>query len=246
MADRYLSDTTAFNNYAKAFDLTFSNFVPLVVMVLIIVAFETVNSFIPFINLFITLLITTPLQYGMAGAYLKAAREEKFEIANMFDGFKENYGNIVLAGLLTTIFIILGFILLIIPGIILTIRLCMVPYLLMDKKMEAMDAIKGSWNMTRGYSWTIFGMWFIAILIAILGLIAMLVGFFVSIAIITAANAVLYNAVLRKKEGTIRITKKTDEPVKSLPAKKAPIKKAIVKTPTKKVPVKKKVTTKRK
>ncbi|MCK5277444.1 MAG: DUF975 family protein, partial [Cyclobacteriaceae bacterium] len=116
-------------------------------------------------------------------------------ISDMFDGFKKNYLNIVLANLLMFAIIGLGFIFLIIPGIILACRLAFVPYLVMDKNLEPVAAVEKSWEMTRGYGWKIFGMGMLAIPIFILGLICLFVGVIFALIWISAAFAAMYHAI---------------------------------------------------
>ncbi len=85
--------------------------------------------------------------------------------------------------------------LLIISGIIFAIKLSLVPYLVMDKKLDAVDAVKTSWDMTTGHSGTLFLMFLLAIPIFFLGFILLIVGIFPAIIWITAAFAVMYHAV---------------------------------------------------
>lgn len=144
--------------------------------------------------------LTGPIGMSANWLYLKAARKENFQLSDMFAVFKRNYWNAVLANLLTMIFVVIGLFLLIVPGFIVAIRLSFVSYLIIDKKLPAMDAIKQSWEMTKGHSWTIFGMILLAILIVIAGIICLGVGMIVSIAWISAAFAVLYYSVSNKKK----------------------------------------------
>ena len=58
--------------------------------------------------------------------------------------------------LMTILILIVGFILLIIPGVILLWRLYLAPYILVDKQTTSMDALSISWNMTKGYAWPIY------------------------------------------------------------------------------------------
>ncbi len=69
----------------------------------------------------------------------------------------------------------------------------------MDEKMEAIEALKTSWAMTKGYGWTIFGMAMLAFLIVIAGLLLCFVGVFISAMWITSSFAVLYHSVYVKK-----------------------------------------------
>ena len=141
------------------------------------------------------LLVFSVVKYGGNLMYLRAIRNEKFEISEMFDGFKKNYINIILANLLTFAIIGLGFVLLIVPGIILACRLAFVSYLVMDKNMEPVTAIEKSWEMTKGHGWQIFGMGLLIIPIVIGGLLCFIVGIVFSIIWISAAFASMYHAI---------------------------------------------------
>lgn len=141
------------------------------------------------------LLLLPVIKYGADLLFLRGARNEKIEMKVMFDGFKKNYLNIVLAHLLTAALIGIGIIMLIIPGIIVACRLAFVSYLVMDKGLEPIAAVEKSWAMTKGHGWTIFGMALLAILIAIAGLICLVVGILFSIQWISTAFASFYHAV---------------------------------------------------
>ena len=141
------------------------------------------------------LLFLPVLSYGSDLLYLRGVRNEKIDIRELFEGFKKNYLNIILANLLTFAIIGLGFLFLIVPGIILACRLAFVPFLVMDKDMEPVAAVEKSWEMTRGYAWTIFGMALLTLPIVIGGLICLFVGVIFSIIWISTAFAALYHAV---------------------------------------------------
>lgn len=143
-------------------------------------------------------LVVRPIQFGLSYLNLKAARGEKFEIKELFSPFKD-YGNVVLAGFLTALIVGFGTLFLIIPGIILACKLIFVPYIVLDKKMSATDAIKESWNMTDGHAWTVFGIGLLAFPIIIAGYICLFVGVFISIMWLYIAFASLYHAVRLEK-----------------------------------------------
>jgi uncharacterized membrane protein len=174
----------------------------------LIAFFEKEPDFVIFLILFIAIagvlstlfmfLVVRPIQFGLSYLNLKASREEKFEIKELFSPFKD-YGNVVLAGFLTALIVGFGTLFLIIPGIILACKLIFVPYIVMDKKMSATDAIKESWNMTDGHSWTVFGMILLAAPIVIAGYICFFVGVFISIMWIYIAIASLYHAARLEK-----------------------------------------------
>ena len=140
-------------------------------------------------------LVLSVLNYGGDLLFLRGIRNEKIEVREIFDGFKKNYLNIILANLLTFAIVGLGFIFLIVPGIILACRLSFVSYLVMDKNMEPVAAVEKSWEMTRGHGWKIFGMGLLVIPIIIAGLLCFIVGIIFAIIWISAAFAAMYHAV---------------------------------------------------
>lgn len=145
------------------------------------------------------ILVNGPVGYGVAFAYLKAARGDKLEIKDMFEAFK-NYWNVVLASLLVFVIIVIGLVLLIVPGIIFACKLVFTPYLVVERKMAVIEAIKESWRMTGGHAWKAFLIGLLAIPIGIAGLICFGVGVIISVMWITLAFASLYHAVAISEE----------------------------------------------
>jgi hypothetical protein len=139
--------------------------------------------------------VAGPIGYGASWVFLKAVRGERVEIRDIFSVFQRNYWNAVVANIVVSVIVGLGIVMLIVPGIIFACRLAFVPYLVVDRKMDVMDALRVSWDMTRGYGWHIFFMGFLAFWIAIGGLILLFVGIFVSIMWISTAFAAMYHAV---------------------------------------------------
>ena len=142
--------------------------------------------------------VAGPIDYGAKWVFLKAVRGERIEVKDIFFPFQRNYWNVVIANIVVGIIVGLGIFMLIVPGIIFACRLAFVPYLVVDREMDVMDALRVSWDMTRGYGWQIFLMGLLAIPIVILGLICFIVGVFVSVMWISAAFAVMYHAVAKK------------------------------------------------
>jgi hypothetical protein len=67
-------------------------------------------------------------------------------------------GRVILLSLLTTLLFFFGFLLLIIPGLILISGLVLAtPALVIESRPHATDAMGRSWALTRGHRWKIFG-----------------------------------------------------------------------------------------
>lgn len=191
-----------FSAYGHGWDQMWKQFLELF-LVLVISSLITglggwMVSWIPFISPLFSIFVSNPLNYGVSFAYLRAARTEKMEIQDMFAGFL-NYWNAVLAGLLVTVIVVVGLIFIIVPGIYFACKLAFTPYLVVDRKMQAIDAIKASWNMTNGYGWKVFLIGLLAIPVVIAGLICLGVGVIISMMWISMAFASLYHAVSLEK-----------------------------------------------
>jgi hypothetical protein len=92
---------------------------------------------------------------------LAAARDQRPRIRDVFD-FRRA-GTFFGASLLTSLAIIAGMVLLLVPGIIVAIALSFVTFYVVDKPaLGATDAIEASWKVTRGHRLQLFGLMFLA------------------------------------------------------------------------------------
>lgn len=207
--NQYVSDTTCLSNYGTGWKLIFASFWPLLAVTLIYAALRAPVDLIdslsnhvaglpPWLFLVAVLygvFVVGPITMGYAWVFLRAARREDFRITDLFSVFERNYWNAVGAGVLLFVTIVLGYLLLVVPGIILTCRLAFVGFLIVDRNMKVMESMRTSWAMTKGRGWSIFCMLVLALIVIIAGLIALFVGVFVSSMWIIAAFAVLYHSI---------------------------------------------------
>lgn len=138
--------------------------------------------------------------YGGKMIFVQAVRKIKPDFEYLIKGFMENYLHIILANLLVFALVVLGLFALIIPGIIIGCRLVFVSYIVMDKKLDPIEAVELSWKLTRGHGWTIFFMGFTSIFIILFGLMLLIVGIFPAIMWVSSSFATLYESVLKEKE----------------------------------------------
>lgn len=162
---------------------------------------DTMDSMLPFFLLpvFIgstlySLFILQPVSYGYQYSTMKAAREERVEAGDLLEGFR-NYGNVILSSILVSLLTIVGFIFLIVPGIIVACKLAFVPLLVVDKRMSAMEAIKTSWDMTNGHAFTVFALGFVSIFIVLGGMLFLIVGMVPAMIWVQTAFGTLYNTI---------------------------------------------------
>lgn len=87
---------------------------------------------------------------------LNIVRNGKAEFNDIIDYLKTDWKRILLVTILFGLFIGLGVVALIIPGIIVALGLSMCEFLLVDTKDKPMDIIKNSWNMMKNHKWEYF------------------------------------------------------------------------------------------
>ena len=206
--------TTVSGTFSHGWE-TMKKFFPELLLILLILGLFSlpmglVNSFVDersfgyiFFSIFNAaygLIIMAPLSYGASLLCLKAVRGESFNVNEIFFAYRRTL-QIALANILVGVVVGLGFELLIVPGIIFACKLSMVPYLMMDRNMEAVEAVRTSWNITKGYSWTIFGMGFLSFFIILAGVILLIVGVFPAIIWISVAFAAMYEGINVEEKG---------------------------------------------
>ncbi len=171
-------------------------------------SFGIFAAFFGLLAMLYAFLIAPVFEFGGNMIFVQAVRKIKPDFEYLIKGFMENYLHIVLANLLVFALIVLGLFALIIPGIIIACRLAFVSYIIMDKKLDPIEAVELSWKLTRGHGWTVFLLGFVSIFIIILGLILFIVGIFPAIIWVSSSFAALYESVLLEKEPSV-------EPVES-------------------------------
>ena len=109
------------------------------------------------IGLLYAFLFGNVIQVGVSGIRLNVYRGQGFRFVDLFSGLKQ-YWRIVGTMALYTLFVTLGFLCFFIPGIIVSLGLFEVPFLLADDpNLSGMDAIKKSWEDMRGHKGELFG-----------------------------------------------------------------------------------------
>ncbi len=102
-------------------------------------------------------LLAGPLMLGFI-IYLKRLRDdrENARLEVIFDGFND-FGRAFVATLLIGIFVFLWSLLLIIPGLVMSIAWSMTMFVIAeDRNISAMDAMRRSRDMMTGYKWKFF------------------------------------------------------------------------------------------
>lgn len=99
--------------------------------------------------------LSAPLLLGLYASYLRLVREEQMEMGDLFSQFSKTLAGIALQFLMGLV-IVLGFLLLIVPGIILSLELSLAWLVLIDDKCGPIEAMKRSRAMMRGHRKQLF------------------------------------------------------------------------------------------
>jgi uncharacterized membrane protein len=121
-----------------------------VIIVSIIIAGAA--SMIPFGGL----VVNGPIALGLAGYFLRISRNGDSVFNNLFDGF-QNFGNALIANLLSGLLIGLATLLLIVPGFIVGCGYSQINNIMHDNpQMSGTDAMNESWRLMDGHKMDYF------------------------------------------------------------------------------------------
>ncbi len=135
--------------------------------------------------------LTLFFQIGFIKIILKLIDGHKAEITELW-AYPQYLLRMIGATIVYTIIVVIGFILLIIPGIYLALRLQFYSYYIVDKNAGAMDSLRMSWKATDKNVINIFLFMLLILGINILGALALLVGLLITIPVSIIAVSLLY------------------------------------------------------
>ena len=154
----------------------------------------------------IGILVSTYVSAGFLKIILNVIEDKQAKYLDIFKNYKYIY-NYWLAEFIAGAATVVGLILFIVPGIILAVKFQFVDYFVVDKNQSAIQALKSSWNLTRGIKWKLFLFGLSLIGINILGMLALGVGALVTYPITMIAQAHVYK-LLTTKVKTLKTKKK--------------------------------------
>lgn len=129
--------------------------------------------------------VSTYLSIGFIRYIMKLIKGESAKIKNIFHGVDsiEHFVFVVIVSLLVGMITLLGSLLFIIPGLIIGIGLIFAKFIIIENKggeIEIVDALKKSWEITKGYKWKLLWIGILVILFNLLGLFALGIGLLIT------------------------------------------------------------------
>ena len=123
----------------------------------------------------------------------------------MFDDVKPDWRDLFIwreetlsyagASILYGLIVFLGCLVFLIPGIYFAVKYSFFGFLIADKKMGAFDALKVSGQLTDGAKWLLVGFGFASLGVIILGTLALGIGLFVALPVISIALVFVYRSL---------------------------------------------------
>ncbi len=171
-------ETDAGSYIRRGWEIFQDNMGLFVAYTLIMFLIGILSAFIPFGSL----LVSGPLTAGFYIVANKISKGEPYEFGTFFKGF-DFFVPLLLYSLISGIFVALGLVALILPGIYLAVAYTFVPLFIVFGKMEFWDSMEFSRNMVTKKWWDIFGFVLLLVLINIVGALAFVVGLLFTIPI---------------------------------------------------------------
>ena len=169
----------------------------LVNFILNVLAKDAKNLFFLFSFAFsiLVFLVGLILQLGLIKISLNFVDNKKSQIIDLFTTHRPVF-KFFAASILYGIVVFTGIILLIVPGIIWAIKFQFFSFLIVDKEIGPMEALKKSSQITTGAKWNLFVFGITLIWINILGALLLGIGLLITIPMTMVAQAYVYRKLL--------------------------------------------------
>ena len=131
------------------------------------------------------------LEIGLIKISLAFADGQKSVLPDLFSG-KDLYLKYVGGTILYGLIVFGGILLLIVPGIIWSIQFFFYSYLIVEKGLGPVEALKASSAMTKGHKWELFLFGLVTLGVNLLGALCLLVGLFATVPTTLVALASVY------------------------------------------------------
>jgi uncharacterized membrane protein len=137
------------------------------------------------------------LEIGLIRISLAFCDGKTSAIPDLFSG-KDVYWKYVGGTILYGLIVFGGILLLIVPGIIWSIQFFFYSYLIIEKGMDPIQALKASSAMTKGHKWELFLFGLVTLGVNLLGALCLLVGLFATVPTTLVALASIYRKLSSK------------------------------------------------
>lgn len=138
-------------------------------------AFGGEGTFGDVLEFVISILLSSFLGIG-AVTFMLAAHDRPESVSFHDVDLKRNYWQYLGTFVITFVAVIVGVLLLIVPGIFLAIRIMFGSILAIDRGLSPIESVKEAWRITKGHWWQLFGLSLCIGLLYVIGIFGFLLG----------------------------------------------------------------------
>jgi uncharacterized membrane protein len=128
---------------------------------------------------------------GVTKLMIATARGETPSFGDVFSG-GPRFLPLLGTQLLVSLVVVLGLLLLVVPGVVMALAFTLAPYYVVDRQLGPIEAMKASWEATEGQKGKLLGYGVIAFFIVVLGLVACCIGSIVGASVSQLGMAIIY------------------------------------------------------
>lgn len=143
-------------------------------------------------------LLSAPIDMGVIAFFLAAHADPKTVRYPALWQHRWPYWKFIGAYLLASIAMLVGLILLIVPGVIAAVVLMFSTIVVIDQGLGPIEAMKESVRISRGHFWPLLGLGVLLTLITVAGILALGVGLLIALPVIMIALVHAYRVLLHK------------------------------------------------
>jgi len=186
--------------YSRGWQLVINNLGLFLGYTIVYMLISMVLGFIPIIGSLASIAISPSLIIGYYHVADKLEKGEQVTFSNFFDGFSR-LGELFIVHLVMLIFVVIGFILLVIPGIYLAVAYSFAtPMVWFIYNGSVLDTLKTSRIFISKNWFSFLGFYLMALLVALLGVICLGVGIFVAVPVVYVSHYYLFMDVIGRDE----------------------------------------------
>ncbi len=155
---------------------------------------------IPYLGVFVCLILGGPMMGGLYALYLKRIRGQAATFGDVFCGFSLAFGALLGTYVVILLLTAVGLLLCLVPGIYLGVSWIFSIALVIDKKMDFWQAMELSRKVVTKHWWLMFGFLIVIGLVALAGVLACVVGVFITVSIAQASLMYAYEDIFNPRQ----------------------------------------------
>ncbi|HXQ81321.1 MAG TPA: GYF domain-containing protein [Opitutaceae bacterium] len=187
--------------YERSWELLKANFWPLVGVNFLIMVLSSALGCTYYLGLFfLGTLFGGVLAGGWYYYFLLRIRGQPATVGDAFAGFSRAFIVLVAIGVLKAIFVTVGLLFLIVPGVYLAVAYAFAFILATDKRLGVWESLETSRRVVTSQWWRVLGLVLLAVPFILLGLVALGIGVFVAIPLVIGAIAYAYEDLCNPRQ----------------------------------------------